>query len=75
MFTDLGAAFGHWLRGLSVDVKRVRLYITLVGSFMLGGVLGSLLFDVYSYSTLYIPAVLTGLAAAGYTLYAHTRRK
>lgn len=75
MFTDLGAAFGHWLRGLSVDVKRVRLYATLVGSFMFGGVLGTLLFDVYSYNTLYIPAALTGVAAAGYTLYAHMRRK
>lgn len=75
LFTDLGAAFGHWLRGLSVDGKRVRLYVTLIGSFMLGGILGTLLFDVFSFSTLYIPAALTGGAAGGYALYSHRGRK
>jgi uncharacterized membrane protein YoaK (UPF0700 family) len=75
MFTDLGAALGHWLRGLSVDGIRVRLYVTLVGSFMLGGVLGTLLFDIFSFNTLYIPAALTGGTAAGYALYAHMRRR
>lgn len=71
MFTDLGAAFGHLLRGAAVDWIRVRLYGVLVGSFVLGGICGALLFDIFSYNTLYIPAALTGGIAIIYTMYAH----
>lgn len=73
MVTDLGAAFGHFLRGAEGDWIRVRLYGLLIGSFIVGGVLGSLLFTVFSYDALYIPAVLTGSVAGTYTLYSHRK--
>jgi uncharacterized membrane protein YoaK (UPF0700 family) len=73
MVTDLGTAFGHFLRGVGVDWIRVRLYGLLIGSFIAGGILGSLLFDVFSYNALYIPAVVTGGVAGTYTVYSHRK--
>jgi len=75
MFTDCGAALGHLLRGAPVDWIRVRLYSLLIGSFAVGGVIGSLLFEVFGPETLYIPAVCTGTVALGYTVYAHRRKQ
>ncbi|MES2692572.1 MAG: YoaK family protein [Verrucomicrobiota bacterium] len=74
MFTDLGAAIGHFLRGGAVDWIRVRLYVVLIGSFFSGGVIGSLLFERYGPATLYIPAGLTGTVALCYTAYAQRQR-
>lgn len=74
MFTDCGAAIGHWFRGAPVVWIRVRLYALLITAFAAGGVVGSLLFDVYGPSTLFIPAALTGLAGLGYMAYIHRRR-
>lgn len=74
MFTDFGVACGHFLRGSQVDWIRVRLYALLIGSFVAGGTLGGILFDMFSYNTLYIPAGLTGAVAITYTLYAHWKR-
>jgi uncharacterized membrane protein YoaK (UPF0700 family) len=71
MVTDVGAAFGHLLRGVPVDWLRVRLYTLLIFSFIAGGVLGSVLFALFSYQTLYIPAALTGTVAISYMIYIH----
>jgi uncharacterized membrane protein YoaK (UPF0700 family) len=75
MFTDLGAACGHFLRGAAVDWIRVRLYGMLIASFGAGGVAGALLFQVFSFETLYIPAALTGAVAITYVTYAHWKRR
>jgi uncharacterized membrane protein YoaK (UPF0700 family) len=69
LFTDLGMFLGHWLRGLAVDRARITLYLILLGGFFLGGIFGALLFQRYSYATLYLPATLIGLAAVIYTGY------
>jgi uncharacterized membrane protein YoaK (UPF0700 family) len=74
MFTDCGAAIGHWFRGAPVAWIRVRLYGLLIGAFTAGGVVGSLLFDVFGPATLFIPASLTGVAALSYMAYMHRRR-
>lgn len=74
MFTDFGAAMGHLLRGTNVDWVRFRLCALLISSFIGGGVVGCLLFDLFSYNTLYIPAGLIAAVAAGYSLYKHSRR-
>lgn len=73
LVTDLGTAFGHFLRGLTVDWIRVRLYSLLVGSFVLGGIVGSRLFDWLAADALYLPAALTGAVALAYIWYVHTR--
>jgi uncharacterized membrane protein YoaK (UPF0700 family) len=70
MFTDIGAALGHFLRGIPVDWIRVKLYTLIICSFLFGGIVGTLLFDALSYDTLFLPAGFTGAVAASYTLYA-----
>jgi uncharacterized membrane protein YoaK (UPF0700 family) len=74
MFTDCGAAIGHWFRRAPVAWIRVRLYALLIAAFAAGGIAGSLLFDVYGPATLFIPAALTGVAGLGYMAYIHWRR-
>ncbi|UGB44150.1 DUF1275 domain-containing protein [Frateuria edaphi] len=69
MFTDLGIYLGHRLRGLDVDTLRVRVCLLVIGSFLLGGVIGALLFDHLRERSLLIPAVLTGLCGTLYSLY------
>jgi uncharacterized membrane protein YoaK (UPF0700 family) len=74
MFTDVGAALGHLLRGAPVDWMRVRLYALLIFAFTGGSIAGSLLFNVFAAATLYIPAALTGGVAICYAVYAHNQR-
>lgn len=74
LFTDLGMFLGHRLRGLTVDGARVKLYAILLAGFFIGGILGAIFFQLYSYATLYLPATLIGVAAVvytGYTIYLH----
>lgn len=75
MFTDLGAAAGHMVRGAPVDWIRVRLYSLLILSFTAGGWIGSLLFRMLGPAALYFPAALTGSVALGYTAFSHRRRR
>ncbi|MEO6003477.1 MAG: YoaK family protein [Opitutus sp.] len=74
MFTDVGAALGHWARGIGVDWLRVRLSGLIIVSFGIGGFVGALLFRKLQYATLYVPAVFTGIVGIGYTAYAHAKR-
>jgi uncharacterized membrane protein YoaK (UPF0700 family) len=74
MFTDLGAALGHFARGIQVDWLRVRLCLTIIVSFAIGGVIGAWLFDRLQYDTLYAPAALTGVVGTSYIVYAHRKR-
>lgn len=71
MFTDLGIALGHALRGLTVDWRRARLGALLIAAFFSGTLLGTLGYSVFGYDTLYFPALLTGAAGLAYTLYLH----
>lgn len=75
MFTDLGTALGHALRGLPVDTLRLRLSTMVISSFLVGGVLGGWLFGLLGGDALLIPATLTALVASIYTAYAHAHRQ
>jgi uncharacterized membrane protein YoaK (UPF0700 family) len=66
MFTDLGIALGHALRGMPVDGRRLRLCAVVISGFLCGGVAGALGFGAIAYDVLLIPASLTALAAIGY---------
>ena len=68
MFTDLGISLGHALRGLPVDMLRLRLCFLIISAFFSGGVAGAFCFHRLGYSTLLIPAALTGLTALLYGL-------
>ncbi len=66
MLTDLGIALGHWLRGIPVDARRLRLCIIVTTAFLTGAAAGALGFQHLAYATLYIPASLTVLCALAY---------
>lgn len=76
MFTDLGIYIGHAARGMRVDVRRLRLSLTVITGFLIGGTVGAVLFSYFSYAALYMPAAMTGLVALCYSAYSiHQRRK
>lgn len=69
MFTDLGIFLGHWLRGLPVDMRRLRLCFLVISGFLCGGVAGASAFQIYSYNALFFPAGLAAMAAAFYWMH------
>jgi len=73
MFTDLGIFIGHYLRGLPVDLRRVRLCVTVISGFLVGGVAGALAFRHLDYFALVVPAALTAAAALAYGVYSIRR--
>lgn len=73
LYTDLGMFFGQWLGGVKLDVRRVRLYVTLVIGFFAGAVADALVFPRVGQYGLLLPAALTGLAGAAYAIYRQLR--
>lgn len=69
--TDLGTFLGQWLRGIPVDVRRVRLYAVLFAGFLCGGITSALLFPHWQERTLVAPAALTGVVGIAYFIYRH----
>jgi uncharacterized membrane protein YoaK (UPF0700 family) len=69
MFTDLGISLGHLLRGLPVDVRRVRLCVLVITGFLAGGIAGTVAFRAMGYAALRVPAMLTGAVAVSYGVY------
>lgn len=67
MFTDLGIAIGHLIRGVPNDARRLRLCAVVISGFLLGGVAGSYFYSVFDYNVLFMPAALTA-GLAGITL-------
>lgn len=72
-FTDLGIFLGHLIRGISVDLRRVRLCLTLIGGFLLGSCLGAAGHTLFGNHVLYFPASAIGAAGAAYAVYRHIR--
>lgn len=72
--TDIGSALGHALRGLEIDLPRLRLYALVLVAFFLGGILGSIVFATTGTDALLYPAGLVFVVALAYTAYAHHTR-
>ncbi|MGH8455936.1 MAG: YoaK family protein [Stenotrophobium sp.] len=70
-FTDLGITFGHMLRGIKVDHRRITLYLLLISGFISGGVAGAYTYLHVSYSAFCIPIALTASLSALYWAYRH----
>ncbi|MEI6862712.1 MAG: YoaK family protein [Verrucomicrobiota bacterium] len=68
MFTDLGIFLGHALRGLPVDVRRLRLCLLIISGFLCGGIAGAVTFHRLGYPALFIPGGLVAAAALAYGL-------
>lgn len=75
LFTDLGILVGQRLRGMTVDLRRLRLYALLIGSFFLGSCFGALSYARFGYETLYFPAAATGVVGFAYAIYRHRLRR
>lgn len=71
MFTDLGIALGHAIRGLPVDRRRLSLCLVITSSFLAGGIIGALLYGQWQYKALCLPALLTGTTGIIYGVYHH----
>ena len=69
MFTDLGIYFGHALRGLPINIKRLQLCFLVISGFLSGGIVGTLIFRYFEYVSLVFPAVLTAVVSIAYELY------
>ncbi len=74
MFTDLGIFLGHSLRGLPVDMRRMRLCFLIISGFLCGGIAGAAAFHHFSYAALFIPAALTAITSLAYGIY-HVRHR
>lgn len=70
-FTDLGILIGQRLRGVAIDVRRVRLYAMLIGTFFLGSMAGAIIYARFEYDTLYFPATAIGAVGVAYSTYRH----
>jgi uncharacterized membrane protein YoaK (UPF0700 family) len=68
MFTDLGIFLGHSLRGLAVDMRRLRLCFLIISGFLCGGIAGAIAFRHLGYSALFIPSGLTAGTSLAYGL-------
>lgn len=66
MFTDLGVFLGHALRGLPVEPRRLRLCLTVISGFFLGGLAGALGFARWGAAMLLFPAAVSALVALSY---------
>ena len=75
MFTDLGIFLGHFLRGLPVDMRRLRLCLLIISGFLFGGIAGALAFRRLSYSALFIPAALAAITSVTYGIYHFRNRR
>ncbi len=69
LFTDVGIALGHALRGMPIARRRFALCVLVICSFLAGGVAGAWLYSWFGYRTLYFPAALTGSVGLAYALY------
>jgi uncharacterized membrane protein YoaK (UPF0700 family) len=75
MFTDLGIGIGHAVRGVPLQKRRLLLCVLIISSFLLGAMLGALMFLRVHYLALAVPAMLTGVVGLGYTGYRQWQRQ
>lgn len=79
LFTDIGIALGHVLRGIPANTRRLQLQLVLIAGFILGGSLGAVTYRRYAYTALSVPAALALLLAVIYWIYwfgvKHTERR
>lgn len=67
VLTDLGVLIGHWVRGIPIDGRRIKLFLILLLSFAAGGYLGALLYSLWNTDAMFAPACVIGLCAVIYS--------
>lgn len=66
--TDLGIALGQLLRRNPAKAWEMRLLATLLASFLAGGVVAGVTFELWSFNTLWLSAIGTGVTGLAYSL-------
>lgn len=66
VMTDLGVLIGHFLHGIKIDARRIKLFLILIFSFLAGGLLGALLYQRWSVLSMLAPASVIGASAIGF---------
>lgn len=74
IFTDLGIMLGNRLRGIPLNGRRLLLFVLLIGGFICGGALGTLLFRLLHFTALMLPAILAASLAVVYWRYSRRHR-
>ena len=74
IFTDLGIMLGNRLRGIPLNGRRLLLFVLLIGGFVCGGVVGTLLFRLLHFTALMAPAALAASLAVVYWRYSRRYR-
>lgn len=69
MVTDLGLLLGQLLRGIVIERRRLAVCLTVISGFLIGSLIGALLFSWLQFRTLLVPAALTGATALAYGAY------
>jgi len=65
---------GNRLRGIPLNGRRLLLFLLLIGGFVCGGVVGTLLFRLLHFTSLLIPAALAAWLAVVYWAYSRRHR-
>lgn len=69
LFTDLGILIGGWLRGETLDRRKLFLFALIIVGFIAGGSLGAWLFLRLNFNGLVVPAVICVVLALLYHYY------
>lgn len=67
--TDLGIYFGHWLRGIPIEARRVRLHGLVIVGFLVGATGGAIAWLRWSFAALWLPVAICLSLSAAYTIY------
>lgn len=70
IFTDLGIMIGAKLKGQAFDKRKAILFTLIILGFILGGFIGAILFNYFTFYALAAPAAICMLLAISYRLYA-----
>ena len=69
VFTDLGIMIGEAFRGVPFSKRKFILYCSIIFGFILGGTIGSLLFNILEFKALFVPSFFSIILAFIYKLY------
>jgi uncharacterized membrane protein YoaK (UPF0700 family) len=69
IFTDLGLMLGKSIKGEAFDMRKCVMFLLIIVGFLLGGVVGLILFRYFAILALGFPAIVCLLLALAYRLY------
>ncbi len=74
IITDLGIMIGEWMRGISFDRRKAKLFLFILSGFLCGSFIGTWLFAHLSVAAIYAPATLSIAIAISYWLFLASKK-